>query len=158
MESLFLFLFKLKKKTATLTLTLKAIGTYFNAKIKVAVPVENSVLQLEFIWKKIFPYEGKQMIDPRIYYANEPGFRACILPYFKANFFATFHQPRFVDGSKRNTLYYAKYSLECSIILCSLEAQSVSSISFNLPSAHGLCNRSVTQERPGLGLQEENLK
>ncbi len=24
--------------------------------------------------KNIFPYEGKQMIDPRIRYANEPGF------------------------------------------------------------------------------------
>ena len=30
------------------------------------------------------------MIDPRIRYVNEPGFGACVLPYFKANFLAAF--------------------------------------------------------------------
>ncbi len=45
------------------------------------------------MWKNTFPYEGKQMIDPQIRYANEPSFRACVLPYFKANFLGTFHQP-----------------------------------------------------------------
>ncbi len=54
-----------------------------NAKIKVAVSV----------YKQRILIRGKQMIDPRIRYANEPGFGACILPYFKANFLATFHQP-----------------------------------------------------------------
>ena len=29
--------------------------------------------------EKLFP-TGKQVIDPRICYANEPGFGACVLP------------------------------------------------------------------------------
>ena len=33
------------------------------------------------------------MIDPRILNANEPGFGACVFPYFKANFFGSFYQP-----------------------------------------------------------------
>ena len=62
----------------------------------------NSLHKLEFIWKNIFPYEGKRMINPRICYANEPGFGACVLPYFKANILVAFlHEARFVDRLRR---------------------------------------------------------
>ena len=52
------------------------------------------------------------MIDPGIRYANEPGFGACVLPYFKANFLATFHEARSVDGLRR------KYACSEASFIC----------------------------------------
>ena len=63
------------------------------------------------MWKNIFPYEGKQMIDPRIRYANEPGFMHAHFLISKPiwllftnqypDFERFLHEARFADGLRR---------------------------------------------------------
>ena len=48
------------------------------AKIKVAVSVDKQRTLIRIYMENTFLYEGEQMIDPRICYANEPGFGACV--------------------------------------------------------------------------------